>query len=158
MRTQVGIVGAGPAGLFLSHLLAERGIDSVIVDNRSREYAEARIRAGVLEAGSVEALTEAGLGDRLHREGLEHHGIYLQFDGERHHLDFQELVGRSVWVYGQTEVVKDLLAARDAAGRPVEWEVSDTAVHGDRHRPPVDHLHRCRRQRQGRRVRRHRRV
>ena len=116
MRTQVGIVGAGPAGLFLSHLLAERGIDSVVVDNRSRAYAEARIRAGVLEAGSVEALTAAGLGDRLHREGLEHDGIYLQFDGERHHLDFQELVGRSVWVYGQTEVVKDLLAARDAQG------------------------------------------
>ena len=75
MRTQVGIVGAGPAGLFLSHLLAERGIDSVVIDNRSREYAEARIRAGVLEAGSVDALTAAGLGDRLHREGLEHGGI-----------------------------------------------------------------------------------
>lgn len=129
MRTQVGIVGAGPAGLFLSHLLAAEGIDSVVIDNRSREYAEARIRAGVLEAGSVETLVRAGLGDRLVREGLEHHGIYLQFEGERHHLDFQELVGRSVWVYGQTEVVKDLLAVRDTAGRPVHWEVSNSAVH-----------------------------
>src|ERR1039458_1717206 len=103
-RTQVGIVGAGPAGLLLSHLLALRGIDSVLVEDRSRAYCEARQRAGVLEAGSVTLLREAGLAARLDREGLEHGGIYLQFDGERHHIDFRDLTGRTVTVYAQTEV------------------------------------------------------
>ena len=129
MRTQVAIVGAGPAGLLLSHLLDAAGIESVVVENRSRDYVEARIRAGVLESSTVGLLTEHGLGDRLHREGLEHRGIYLQWPGERHHLDFVELCGRSVWIYGQTEVVKDLLTARDAAGQQILFEVSDTAVH-----------------------------
>jgi len=92
-RTQVGIVGAGPAGLLLSHLLARRGIDSVVVELRSRAYSEARQRAGVLEQGSVDLLRAAGLGERLDREGLEHGGIYLQFDGERRHLDFRDLAG-----------------------------------------------------------------
>jgi p-hydroxybenzoate 3-monooxygenase len=130
-RTQVGIVGAGPAGLLLSHLLALRGIDSVVVELRSRAYCEARQRAGVLEQGSVDLLRAAGLAARLDREGLEHGGIYLQFAGERQHLDFRELTGgRTVTVYAQTEVVKDLIAARLAAGGAIEFEVSDTEVDG----------------------------
>jgi p-hydroxybenzoate 3-monooxygenase len=128
MHTQVGIVGAGPAGLLLSHLLAQRGIDSVLVEDRSRAYCEARQRAGVLEAGSVALLREAGLAGRLDREGLEHGGIYLQFAGERRHLDFRDLAGRSVTVYAQTEVVKDLIAARLAAGGHLEFEVTGTEV------------------------------
>ncbi len=131
MRTQVGIVGAGPAGLLLSHLLALRGIDSVVVEVRSRAYCEGRQRAGVLEDGSVRLLREADLGQRLGREGLEHGGIYLQFAGERHHLDFRDLTGgRTVTVYAQTEVVKDLIARRLADGGQLEFEVSGTAVHG----------------------------
>ncbi len=128
-KTQVGIVGAGPAGLLLSHLLALRGIDSVVVELRSRAYCEARQRAGVLEQGSVDLLRAAGLAGRLDREGLEHGGIYLQFGGERHHLDFRELAdGRTVTVYAQTEVVKDLIAARTETGGSIEFDVSDTEV------------------------------
>jgi p-hydroxybenzoate 3-monooxygenase len=139
-RTQVGIVGAGPAGLLLSHLLALRGIDSVVVENRSRAYCEARQRAGLLEAGTVELLRAVGLGARMDAEGLDHGGIYLQFEGERHHLDFRDLTGgRSVTIYAQTEIVKDLIQARLAAGAAIEFEVSDTevsALEGDR---PVLH-------------------
>ena len=128
MRTQVGIIGAGPAGLLLAHLLHLRGIDAVVIENRSREYIEARLRAGVLEQGTVDLLREAGLGERLDREGLRHDGIYLQWPGERAHVDFPALTGKSVWVYGQAEVVRDLLAARVAAGLPLHFSVSDTAV------------------------------
>jgi p-hydroxybenzoate 3-monooxygenase len=128
-RTQVGIVGAGPAGLLLSHLLALRGIDSIVVENRSRAYCEARQRAGLLEAGTVELLRAIGLGARMDAEGLEHGGIYLQFEGERHHLDFRDLTGgRWVTIYAQTEIVKDAIAARLAAGARIEFEVSDTEV------------------------------
>jgi p-hydroxybenzoate 3-monooxygenase len=127
-RTQVGIIGAGPAGLLLSHLLALRGIDSVLVEDRSRSYCEARQRAGLLEDGSVALLREAGLAGRLDREGLEHDGIYLQFAGQRRHIDFRELTGRTVTVYAQTEIVKDLIAARLAAGAQLEFEVSGTGV------------------------------
>jgi p-hydroxybenzoate 3-monooxygenase len=138
-RTQVGIVGAGPAGLLLSHLLAQRGIDSVHVELRSREYCEARQRAGVLEDGSVALLRDAGVADRLDRLGLEHGGIYLQFDGERHHLDFRDLTGgRTVTVYAQTEVVKDLIARRiaDAGPAAIEFGVTETEVSGlDTDRP-----------------------
>ena len=136
-RTQVGIVGAGPAGLLLSHLLALRGVDSVLVENRSRAYCEARQRAGLLEDGTVRLLRAAGLGDRLDREGLDHGGIYLQFAGERHHLDFRDLAGgRSVTIYAQTEIVKDLIAARTAAGAALHFEVSDTELAGlDTDRP-----------------------
>ncbi|HEU5267841.1 MAG TPA: 4-hydroxybenzoate 3-monooxygenase [Jatrophihabitans sp.] len=129
MRTQVAIVGAGPAGLLLAHLLAAERIDSIVIETRSQDYVLARIRAGILESSSVDLLTAAGLGDRLHQEGLEHRGIYLQWPEERHHLDFVDLVGRSVWVYGQTQVTKDLVAARMAAGQQIHYEVSDTAVH-----------------------------
>ncbi len=135
MRTQVAIVGAGPAGLLLSHLLALRGIESVVVENRSRKYVEARIRAGVLEQGTVDLLVDAGLGERLNAQGLRHDGIHLQWPGERHRVDFQALTGRSVWIYGQTEVVKDLLGARTDA---VHFEVSETSFHDvDGNRPQV---------------------
>jgi p-hydroxybenzoate 3-monooxygenase len=130
-RTQVGIVGAGPAGLLLSHLLALRGIDSVLVENRSRAYCEARQRAGLLEDGTVRLLRAVGLGARLDREGLAHGGIYLQFAGERHHLDFRDLTGgRAVTIYAQTEIVKDLIAARTAAGAALHFEVTGTEVAG----------------------------
>jgi p-hydroxybenzoate 3-monooxygenase len=128
-RTQVGIVGAGPAGLLLSHLLALGGVDSVCVESRSRAYCETRQRAGMLESTTVELLRAVGLGDRLDAEGLEHDGIYVQFDGERHHLNFRELTGgRWITVYAQTEIVKDLIAARTAARAALEFEVSDTRV------------------------------
>jgi p-hydroxybenzoate 3-monooxygenase len=131
MRTQVGIVGAGPAGLLLSHLLALQGIDSVVVEARSRAYCEARQRAGVLEDGSVRLLREAGLSHRLDAEGLEHGGIHLQFAGERHRVGFRELTGgRTVTVYAQTEIVKDLIARRLADGGALEFEVRDTTVTG----------------------------
>jgi p-hydroxybenzoate 3-monooxygenase len=141
MRTQVGIVGAGPAGLLLSHLLALRGIESVVVETRSRAYCEARQRAGIIEDGAARLLREAGLGERLDREGIEHGGIYLQFAGERHHIDFRDLTGgRSVTVYAQTEVVKDLIARRLADGGAVEFEVTDTAVTGlDTDRPVLSY-------------------
>src|SRR5580700_5655638 len=127
--TQVGIVGAGPAGLLLSHLLALRGIDSIVVENRSQAYCEARQRAGLLEAGSVELLRAVGLGARMDAEGLEHGGIYLQFEGKRHHLDFRDLTGgRWVTIYAQTEIVKDIIKARLEAGAVIEFEVSDTEV------------------------------
>ena len=128
-RTQVGIVGAGPAGLLLSHLLALRGIESVVVENRTREYCEARQRAGVLEDGTVELLRSVGLGKRLDAEGMEHGGIYLQFLGGRHHVDFRSLTdGRTVTVYAQTEIVKDLIAARLAAGGAIEFSASQVSV------------------------------
>lgn len=141
MRTQVAIIGAGPAGLVLAQLLANAGIESVIVENRSRDYIQARLRAGVLEQGTVDLLRDNGVGERLDREGLRHDGIYLQWPGTRHHLDFPELCGRSVWIYGQTEVVKDLVAARCQTGQPLHFEVSDTAVHDlDTDRPTVTFL------------------
>jgi p-hydroxybenzoate 3-monooxygenase len=124
VRTQVGIIGGGPAGLLLSRLLTLRGVDNVVLENRSREYVEARIRAGILEQHTVDTLTDAGVGVRLHREGLEHHGIYLQYPGTRHKLDFPELCGRTVWVYGQTEVTKDLIKMQLDGGQPLLFEVS----------------------------------
>jgi p-hydroxybenzoate 3-monooxygenase len=137
VRTQVGIIGGGPAGLLLSRLLTVRGIDSVVLENRSREYVEHRVRAGILEQHSVDTLIGAGVGDRLRREGLEHRGIHLQFPGTRFALDFRELCGRGVWVYGQTEVVKDLISAQLDDGPPLLFEVSDVVpedVDGERPR------------------------
>jgi p-hydroxybenzoate 3-monooxygenase len=131
VRTQVGIVGAGPAGLTLARLLENAGIESVILEARSREYCEARIRAGVLEQGTVDLLREAGVGERMDREGLVHHGISLQFDGERHRVPMSDLTGgRTILVYGQTEVVKDLIAARLESGPPLLFEAEGLAVEG----------------------------
>ena len=129
VRTQVAIIGAGPAGLLLAQLLSLHGVDSIIVERQTRAYIEARLRAGVLEQGTVDLMTQAGVGERLHREGLKHDGIYLQWPGVRHHLDFPELCGRSVWVYGQTEVVKDLFQAREADGQQIYFQTTDTAIH-----------------------------
>ena len=136
-RTRVGIIGAGPAGLMLSQLLALRGIESVIVESRTREYCEARQRAGMLEAGTVAALRGAGVGKRLDAEGLEHNGIYLQFGGERHHVNFRELAGRTVTIYAQTEIVKDLIAARLADGGVIEFSASSVSVSGIDSSSPV---------------------
>ncbi len=123
VRTQAGIVGAGPAGLMLGHLLHLHGIDSVILERRSEEYVIERVRAGVLEQGTVDLMRESGVGGRLGREGLRHAGIYLSFGGVRRHIGFEELTGgRSITVYGQNEVVKDLIAARRASGRVIEFE------------------------------------
>jgi p-hydroxybenzoate 3-monooxygenase len=129
MRTQIAIIGAGPAGLLLSHLLAAEGIESVVLETRSQAYVQARIRAGLLESSTVSLLDSAGLGARLHKEGLEHHGIYLQWPHERHHIDFTATVGRGVWVYGQTELQKDLNDAHTAAQRQIHYEVSETELH-----------------------------
>jgi p-hydroxybenzoate 3-monooxygenase len=128
MRTQVAIVGAGPAGLLLSQLLSLDGIDSVIVENRTRGYVEARIRAGLLEHGTIELLKSAGVGDRLVREGMFHDGIELRFGGRSHRIDMRGLTGRGVAIYGQHEVVKDLIAARLAGGTPILFAAEDVAV------------------------------
>jgi p-hydroxybenzoate 3-monooxygenase len=122
----VGIVGAGPAGLVLSHLLARAGIESIVLEDRSRDYVEHRVRAGVLEQGTVDLLDELGLADRLHREGLVHEGIELRFDGDGHRIDLSGLTGgRAITIYAQQEVVRDLLAA----GVDVRFEASGVAVH-----------------------------
>lgn len=138
MRTQVGIIGAGPAGLVLGRLLELQGIDAVILEARDREYVQQRVRAGVLEQNTVDLLREAGVAERLDREGIVHHGIELRFDGQSHRIAMSDLTGgRSIWIYGQQEVVKDLIAARLDSGLPLEFECRDVRVHdvdGDRPR------------------------
>ena len=129
MRTQIGIVGAGPAGLFLSHLLYMRGISSVIVETRSRDYIEARVRAGLLEQGTADTLEEMDVAARMHREGMVHNGIDLSFEGARHRIDFADLTGKSVTIYGQHEVVKDLVAARLGTGAEIVFEAEDASLH-----------------------------
>jgi p-hydroxybenzoate 3-monooxygenase len=128
-RTQVGIVGAGPAGLVLARLLELRGIDTVVLEDRSRDYVEHRIRAGVLEQGTVDLLRDAGVADRLDREGIEHHGLELRFDGTSHRIALSDLAGGDcITIYGQTEVVKDLIAARLDDGLALHFEVDDVAL------------------------------
>lgn len=123
MRTQVGIVGAGPAGLILARLLENAGIESVVLERSTREHCEARIRAGVLEQGTVDLLREAGVGERMERDGIVHRGISLQFDGERHRVPLTDLTGGgTIVIYGQTELVKDLFVAREANGLPILFE------------------------------------
>jgi p-hydroxybenzoate 3-monooxygenase len=147
-RTTVGIIGAGPAGLLLSHLLHRQGIDSVVLELRSQDYVERRQRAGILEHDTVEVLRSSGAGARLDREGLEHHGIELRFDRESHRIDFPSLTGgRSVTVYAQTEVVKDLIALRREAGGTVLFEAEALSVEGTAEadgtgRPAVRYRHR----------------
>jgi p-hydroxybenzoate 3-monooxygenase len=129
LRTQVGIVGAGPAGLMLAHLLHLEGIESIVVEARSRDYVEGRVRAGVLEQGTVDLLKQTGLGARLGREGLRHDGLELSFGGRRHRIDLAGLTGRCITVYAQHEVIKDLLGARLAAGGRVFFGVADVQLH-----------------------------
>ena len=142
MKTQVAIVGAGPAGLLLSHLLHLRGIESVVLETRSRADIEATIRAGVLEQGSMDILNEAGVGERMRREGALHHGFDLAFGGRRHRVDLHELTGHSITVYPQHEVIIDLVAARMAAGADLRFEVSEVALHDiDTTTPSVTLVH-----------------
>lgn len=129
MRTEVAIIGAGPPGLLLSQLLAREGIDSVIIETRSREYVESCTRAGILESSTVALLDAAGVSERLRLAGEEHCGIYLQWPGERQHIDFLGLAGRTVWMYGQDELTRDLGRARDTRGQRFFYRVSATAVH-----------------------------
>ncbi len=138
MRTQVGIIGAGPAGLFLAHLLHLEGIESVVLEDRSRKYIEERIRAGVLEQWAVDLMVEIGVGERMMREGLVHNGINLAFNGELHNIDFRALVDKGVTVYGQHEVVKDMVAARLRDGGQIEFEASvDRVVDITSNRPKI---------------------
>jgi p-hydroxybenzoate 3-monooxygenase len=129
MRTQVAIIGAGPAGLLLAHLLHQQGIECTVLEAKSRHYVENRVRAGVLEHQSVDILNQAGVGARMMAEGLLHHGLFLHFGGRRHRIDFEELTGRAVMIYGQQEVVRDLIAARLAARQPLYFEVDAVSVH-----------------------------
>lgn len=128
-RTQVAIVGGGPAGLMLSHLLSRTGIDSVVIDNRTYDQIATTHRAGILERDSVRLLTESGVSDRVLTEGHEHQGIYMRFGGESHRIDFQRYVGASCWLYPQTEVFCDLFAARTADAGDLRYGITDTAVH-----------------------------
>jgi len=130
MRTQVAIIGAGPAGLLLSHLLHLQGIESIVLESRSRAEIEATIRAGVLEQGSMDILLDAGVGERMKKEGALHHGFDLQFDGRRHRIDLTGLTGKAITVYPQHEVIKDLVAARVAADGQLLFEVTDVVPAG----------------------------
>jgi p-hydroxybenzoate 3-monooxygenase len=143
MDTQVGIVGAGPAGLLLAHLLQRQGIESVVLEARDRDYVEARVRAGVLEQGTVELLDEIAIADRLHREGLVHHGLELRFGRQGHRIDLSELTGgRAITVYGQQEVVKDLIAARLRADGELRFEVDGVTLHDlEGERPAIRFRH-----------------
>ena len=130
VRTQVGIVGAGPAGLLLAQLLTKQGVDSVLIESRTREYCETRVRAGVLEYGTVELLKEAGAAERLEREGLQHNGVYQRVRGIDHHIHFRALTGgKTITVYAQQELVKDLIALRLRKGSRIVFEAENATVH-----------------------------
>jgi p-hydroxybenzoate 3-monooxygenase len=140
MRTQVGIVGAGPAGLVLGHLLGRRGVETVVIEDRDRDYVQQRVRAGVLEQGTVDLLVETGVGERLQREGLVHEGLELRFGGRRHRIALSDLTGgRAITIYGQQHVVSDLIDARLEAGAPLLFEVDDVRV--DPAAPRVDFVY-----------------
>jgi p-hydroxybenzoate 3-monooxygenase len=141
-RTQVGIIGAGPAGLMLAHLLYSQNIESIVLERHSREHVENRVRAGVLEQGTVDILHNSGVGQRLKREGLQHQGVELRFDGKGHRIDFQELVGKSITVYAQQEVVKDLIAARLGYGAPLTFEAEALRLENYEHEPKIHYQHR----------------
>jgi p-hydroxybenzoate 3-monooxygenase len=141
MRTKVAIIGAGPAGLLLGRLLENQGIETIILERRSQDYVLGRIRAGVLEQGTVELMEKAGVGERMHAEGLVHDGVEFCFDGNRHRFDFRALIGRTVTVYGQTEVTRDLMHARDASGATTIYDAGDVALHDfDRDQPKVRYV------------------
>ncbi len=140
-RTQVGIIGAGPAGLTLAHLLHLQGIESVVLERHSREYVETRVRAGVLEQGTVDILCQSGVGDRLKREGLEHQGVELRFDGKGHRIDFQDLVGKSITVYAQQEVLKDLIVARLSYQGPLFFEAEAMGIESCDTAPKIHYQH-----------------
>ncbi len=143
LRTQVGIVGAGPAGLLLAHLLHRVGIESIVLENCTREYVEARIRAGVLEQGTVDLINSVGVGERMQREGLIHEGIEIRFNGDGHRIDFPSLTGgKRITVYGQHEVVKDLIEARLEHGGEIQFEVSEVTLHNiETSHPSIHYLH-----------------
>jgi len=128
MHTQVAILGAGPAGLVLSHLLSLHRVESIVLETKSRAYVESRIRAGVLEHGTAQLLCETGVGERLKKQGMRHEGINLGFSGELHHINFAQLTGKAITVYGQHEVVKDLIAARTSSGGQILFEVADVSI------------------------------
>ncbi len=129
MRTQVAIIGAGPAGLLLGQLLHKNGIDNIILERQSADYVRGRIRAGVIEKVTMDLLDEAGVGARMHADGLVHDGVHICVDGKRHHISFKELTGKSVMVYGQTEITRDLMAGRAAAAAQTVYSAHDVAPH-----------------------------
>src|SRR5262245_30880526 len=129
MRTQVAIIGAGPAGLLLGQLLQRQGIDNVILERQTAEHVLSRIRAGLIEQSTVDLLDEAGVGARMHREGLVHDGTQICVEGVRHRIDFRELTGKTVTVYGQTEITHDLMAGRAAVGAVTIYEAEDVSLH-----------------------------
>lgn len=141
MRTRVGVIGAGPAGLVLGHLLQRAGIDAVVLERQSREHIERRVRAGVLEQGTVDLLNAMGVGERMRAEGLVHRGIRLGFERQHHRIDLAELTSRSITVYGQQELIKDLVRARIAAGEPLHFSVEDLSLHElDGERPRIRYV------------------
>jgi len=142
MRTQVCIIGAGPSGLLLGQLLHKAGIDNIVLERQTGDYVLSRIRAGVLEQVCIDLLDEAGVGARMHREGLPHHGFEMLFDGQRHRVDMHALTGgKQVMVYGQTELTRDLMDARTALGLPTVYEARDVSVHDfDSARPKVRYV------------------
>ena len=157
MRTQVVIVGAGPAGLLLGQLLHRHGIDNVILERQTGAYVLGRVRAGVIEQGTMDLLDEAGVGARMHQDGLVHEGVQICVDGVRHRISFKEMTGRTVMVYGQTEITKDLMDGREAVGAPTVYAAQDVALHDTFERQAARHLSR-RRQIAGDRLRLRRRL
>jgi p-hydroxybenzoate 3-monooxygenase len=141
LRTQVGIIGAGPAGLTLAHLLQLQGIESIVLERHTRDYVETRVRAGVLEQGTVDILCESGVGDRLKREGLQHQGVELRFDGQGRRINFQDLVGKSITVYAQQEVVKDLISARLGRRAPIYFEAEALRLENNANAPRIHYQH-----------------
>ncbi|HKT19420.1 MAG TPA: 4-hydroxybenzoate 3-monooxygenase [Stellaceae bacterium] len=146
MRTQIAIIGAGPAGLVLAHLLHQEGIASVVLENRSRQYIEQRLRAGLLEQESADLLISTGVGERLLRERMLHKGLYIKFNAELHRIDFDDLVRKSVMIYAQQEIVKDLVAARLGYQEPIFFEVDDVVLEGLEDNPKVSFTHEGQRQ------------